>query len=84
MSHAVVSTVVSSPRTPDPAPAFVDAVSTLPSRQNQGYDNATMQRLAEKIGDYEIGCLQTDRTSFTHTSDGKSGAGSSPGGATTD
>ena len=44
--------------------AFVDAVSTLPSRQNQGYGSATMQRLAEKIGDYEIGCLQTDRTSF--------------------
>ena len=46
------------------APRSSTAVSTLPSRQNQGYGSATMQRLAEKIGDYEIGCLQTDRTSF--------------------
>jgi aminoglycoside 2'-N-acetyltransferase I len=65
VSHAVVSTRGVQPegltilRT-----AFVDAVSTLPSRQNQGYGSATMQRLAETIGDYEIGCLQTDRTSF--------------------
>jgi GNAT superfamily N-acetyltransferase len=65
VSHAVVSTRGVQPeglsilRT-----AFVDAVSTLPSRQNQGYGSATMQRLAEEIGDYEIGCLQTDRISF--------------------
>jgi aminoglycoside 2'-N-acetyltransferase I len=65
VSHAVVSTRGVQPeglsilRT-----AFVDAVSTLPSRQNQGYGSATMQCLAENIGDYEIGCLQTDRTSF--------------------
>ena len=31
--------------------AFVDAVSTLPSRENQGYGSATMQRLAETLGD---------------------------------
>ena len=43
---------------------FVDAVSTLPSYQNQGYGSATMRRLAETIGDYEIGCLQTDRVYF--------------------
>src|SRR5579864_4422945 len=47
VSHAVVSTRGVQPegltilRT-----AFVDAVSTLPSRQNQGYGSATMQRLA--------------------------------------
>ncbi len=65
VSHAVVSTRGVQPEgLPILRTAFVDAVSTLPSRQNQGYGSATMQRLAEKIGDYEIGCLQTDRTSF--------------------
>jgi GNAT superfamily N-acetyltransferase len=65
ISHAVVTTRGVQPeglailRT-----AFVDAVSTLPSHQNQGYGRATMRRLAEHLGDYEIGCLQTDRTSF--------------------
>jgi aminoglycoside 2'-N-acetyltransferase I len=65
VSHAVVSTRAVQPEgLPILRTAFVDAVSTLPSRQNQGYGSATMQRLAETIGDYEIGCLQTDRTSF--------------------
>jgi GNAT superfamily N-acetyltransferase len=65
VSHAVVTTRGVQPeglrilRT-----AFVDAVSTLPSYQNQGYGSATMQRVAETISDYEIGCLQTDRMSF--------------------
>ena len=65
VSHAVVSTRGVQPEgLPILRTAFVDAVSTLPSRQNQGYGSATMQRVAETIGDYEIGCLQTDRTSF--------------------
>ena len=65
VSHAVVSTRGVQPDGhPILRTAFVDAVSTLPSRQNQGYGSATMRRLAETIGDYEIGCLQTDRTSF--------------------
>jgi GNAT superfamily N-acetyltransferase len=65
VSHAVVSTRGIQPEElPVLRTAFVDAVSTLPSRQNEGYGSATMRRLAEKIGDYEIGCLQTDRTSF--------------------
>jgi aminoglycoside 2'-N-acetyltransferase I len=65
VSHAVVSTRGAQPEgLPILRTAFVDAVSALPSRQNQGYGSATMQRLAEEIGDYEIGCLQTDRTSF--------------------
>jgi GNAT superfamily N-acetyltransferase len=65
VSHAVVSTRgVQSEGLSILRTAFVDAVSTLPSRQNQGYGSATMQRLAEEIGDYEIGCLQTDRKSF--------------------
>ena len=65
VSHAVVSTRGVQPEgLPIMRTAFVDAVSTLPSLQNQGYGSATMQRLAETISDYETGCLQTDRTSF--------------------
>jgi len=65
VSHAVVSTRGVQPEgLPILRTAFVDAVSTLPSRQNEGYGSATMQCLAENIGDYEIGCLQTDRGSF--------------------
>jgi aminoglycoside 2'-N-acetyltransferase I len=44
--------------------AFVDAVSTLPAAQGQGFSSATMRRLAVEIGDYEIGCLQTDLVGF--------------------
>jgi GNAT superfamily N-acetyltransferase len=65
VSHAVVSTRGVQPEgLPILRTAFVDAVSTLPSRQNQGYGSAVMQSLAVNIGDYEIGCLQTDRMSF--------------------
>jgi aminoglycoside 2'-N-acetyltransferase I len=65
VSHAVVTTRDLQPegqrilRT-----AFVDAVSTLPRLQGQGFGTATMARLAESIDDYEVGCLQTDRTGF--------------------
>src|SRR4029077_3960511 len=65
VSHAVVTTRGVQPEgLPILRTAFVDAVSTMPSRQNQGYGSATMRRLADEIGDYEIGCLQTDRVSF--------------------
>jgi aminoglycoside 2'-N-acetyltransferase I len=65
VSHAVVTTRGVQPHgLPVLRTAFVDAVSTLPSHQNRGYASATMRRLADVIGDYEIGCLQTDRESF--------------------
>jgi aminoglycoside 2'-N-acetyltransferase I len=44
--------------------AYVDAVSTHPTYQGRGYGSAIMRRLASAIDDYEIGCLQTDRTGF--------------------
>jgi GNAT superfamily N-acetyltransferase len=65
VSHAVVTTRWLQPdghgllRT-----AFVDAVSTLPAAQGHGHGSAVMRRLAEEIGDYEIGCLQTDLRGF--------------------
>ena len=65
VSHAVVSTRGAQPEgLPILRTAFVDAVSTHPSRQNEGFGSATMQCLADNVGEYEIGCLQTDRTSF--------------------
>jgi aminoglycoside 2'-N-acetyltransferase I len=65
VSHAVVTTRGVQPEgLPVLRTAFVDAVSTLPSRQNEGFGSATMQCLAQSVGDYEIGCLQTDRVSF--------------------
>src|SRR6516225_290124 len=65
VSHAVVSTRGVQPEgLPILRTAFVDAVSTLPSRQHEGFGSATMQRLAENISDYEIACLQTERMSF--------------------
>jgi aminoglycoside 2'-N-acetyltransferase I len=65
VSHAVVTTRWAQPDGgPELRTAFVDAVSTLPQYQGRGYGSATMRRLAASIGDYEIGCLQTDRVSF--------------------
>ena len=40
--------------------AFVDAVSTRPDCERRGFGSATMRELAANVGDYEIGCLQTD------------------------
>jgi aminoglycoside 2'-N-acetyltransferase I len=65
VSHAVVTTRGVQPegerilRT-----AFVDAVSTLPVRQERGCGSAVMRRLAAEIDDFEIGCLQTDIPGF--------------------
>jgi aminoglycoside 2'-N-acetyltransferase I len=45
--------------------AYVDAVSTLPAYQGQGYGSAVMRRLAEEIDhEYVIACLETGREIF--------------------
>lgn len=65
VSHAVVTTRWVQPAGHDVLKtAYIDAVSTLPQYQSLGYASAAMNRLAAEIGDYEIGCLQTDRTTF--------------------
>lgn len=65
-SHALVTTRWLQP---DGHPllktAYIDAVSTLPAYQDQGYGSAVMRRLAGEIDDeYMIACLETDRESF--------------------
>jgi GNAT superfamily N-acetyltransferase len=68
VSHAVVTTRWVQPEGQPPlATAYVDAVSTVPAHQGEGYGSATMRRLADAVADsedFEIGCLQTDRTGF--------------------
>jgi len=65
VSHAVVTTRWVQPDSLQTLKtAFVDAVSTLPMYQGQGYSSAAMRRLAAEIDDYEIGCLQTDIPGF--------------------
>jgi aminoglycoside 2'-N-acetyltransferase I len=65
VSHAVVTTRGAQPAgEPILRTAFVDAVSTLPARQERGCASAVMRRLAGEIDDYEIGCLQTDIPEF--------------------
>jgi aminoglycoside 2'-N-acetyltransferase I len=65
VSHAVATT-----RWVQPAghgemkTAFIDAVSTLPSEQGNGYGSAAMRALAGEVADYDIGCLQTDKPGF--------------------
>jgi aminoglycoside 2'-N-acetyltransferase I len=44
--------------------AYVDAVSTLPKYQGQGYASAAMSALVAGVADYEIACLQTDIPEF--------------------
>lgn len=66
ISHAMVTTRWLQP---DGYPllktAYVDAVSTLPACQGQGYGSAVMRHLAREIdGQYVIACLETDRESF--------------------
>ena len=65
-SHALVTTRWLQP---DGLPllktAYIDAVSTLPDYQGQGYGSAVMRRLAVEIDDeYTVACLETDRESF--------------------
>jgi len=65
VSHAVVTTRWVQPEgLRELKTAYVDAVSTLPEYQLLGYGSTTMNRLASEIDDYEISCLQTDRTGF--------------------
>jgi aminoglycoside 2'-N-acetyltransferase I len=65
VSHAVVTTRWAQPEGLEPLKtAFVDAVSTLPAEQSRGHGSDVMRALAENVGDYEIGCLQTDKPGF--------------------
>ena len=66
VSHAMVTTRWLQP---DGHPllktAYVDAVSTLPAYQGQGYGSAVMRRLAVDIEeDFVVTCLETDRHGF--------------------
>lgn len=66
VSHAMVTTRWLQPEGHPPLKtAYVDAVSTLPSYQGQGYGSAVMRRLAAEIEpEYAIACLETDRETF--------------------
>ena len=65
VSHAVVTTRGVQPDgLPILRTAYIDAVSTRPVDQGNGYGTAVMRRLAAEIPDYEIGCLQTDKPGF--------------------
>jgi len=66
ISHAMVTTRWLQPEGyPLLKTAYVDAVSTLPSYQGQGYGSAVMRQLAKDIdSDYVIACLETVRETF--------------------
>jgi aminoglycoside 2'-N-acetyltransferase I len=66
VGHAVVTTRWLQPEGhPLLRTAYVDAVSTLPAYQGQGYGSALMRQLALEIDrDYLIACLETDRVTF--------------------
>ena len=65
VSHAMVNPRRLQPEgLPELHTAFVDAVSTLPARQGEGYGSATMRRLAAEVEDFEIAGLQTDVGGF--------------------
>jgi GNAT superfamily N-acetyltransferase len=65
VTHAVVQIRWAQPEgLPELRAAYVDAVSTAPNHQDRGYGTATMRTLGASIDDFDIGCLQTDRTSF--------------------
>jgi aminoglycoside 2'-N-acetyltransferase I len=45
--------------------AYIDAVSTLPAYQGQGYGSALMHQLAVAIDPhYSVACLETDKEKF--------------------
>jgi GNAT superfamily N-acetyltransferase len=61
VSHAVATTRwLQAGDAPLMRTAYIDAVSTAPPHEGNGYGSACMRRLADSFGDYEIGCLQTD------------------------
>lgn len=65
VAHAVVTTRGVQPEGhPVLRTAYVDAVSTLPECQGQGYGSAVMRALGAGIDDYEIACLETQREGF--------------------
>jgi aminoglycoside 2'-N-acetyltransferase I len=65
VGHAVVTTRWLQPAgLPLLKTAYVDAVSTLPALQGQGYGSAVMRHLAENILDHAIACLETDKPGF--------------------
>ena len=66
VSHAMVTTRWLQPEgLPLLKTAYVDAVSTLPEVQGQGYGSDVMRRLARDIdGTYVIACLETEREKF--------------------
>jgi GNAT superfamily N-acetyltransferase len=66
VSHAMVTIRWLQPEGHPPLKtAYVDAVSTLPVYQGQGYGRAVMRRLAAEIDpEYAIACLETERESF--------------------
>jgi len=65
VSHAVVTTRWLQPEgQPLLKTAYVDAVATLPTYQGQGDGSAVMEHLARNIPDYEIACLETEKTGF--------------------
>jgi aminoglycoside 2'-N-acetyltransferase I len=66
VSHAVTTTRWLQPeKLPLLKTAYVDAVSTLPVYQGQGFSSAVMRHLATVSSvEYEIAGLETDRSSF--------------------
>ena len=66
VSHAMVTTRWLQPQDfPLLKTAYIDAVSTLPSYQGQGYGSAVMRRLAAEIDhEYVIACLETEKEGF--------------------
>jgi aminoglycoside 2'-N-acetyltransferase I len=64
-SHAVVTTRWVQPDGYGPVrTAFVDAVATDPARQHAGLSTHVMRRVGREIGDFDLGCLQTDLRGF--------------------
>jgi aminoglycoside 2'-N-acetyltransferase I len=66
VSHAMVTTRWLQPEGhPLLKTGYVDAVSTLPAYQGQGYGSATMGRLASEIDrEFVVAALETDREGF--------------------
>jgi GNAT superfamily N-acetyltransferase len=66
VSHAVATTRWLQPEGhPLLKTAYIDAVSTLPSHQGQGYGSAVMRHLADALDSkYVIACLETEREGF--------------------
>jgi aminoglycoside 2'-N-acetyltransferase I len=66
VSHAMITTRwLQSESQPLLKTGYVDAVSTLPEYQGQGYGSAVMRQLAKDIDrDYVIACLETDKVGF--------------------